>query len=110
MIRWVFFCPVILEAKKIMQRLWKLQLGWDDLILREELFHCERCKTELSILSQVEIPRCHLHSHEEVVEISLHHLSGASEGDYGMYSYPLRFLLTNESIRCSFLVGKSKTS
>ena len=27
-----FVCPVVLEAKKILQRLWKLNLGWDDLI------------------------------------------------------------------------------
>ena len=25
-----YVCPVVLEAKKIMQRLWKLQLAWDD--------------------------------------------------------------------------------
>ena len=27
-----FVYPVVLEAKKILQRLWKLNLGWDDLI------------------------------------------------------------------------------
>ena len=27
-----FVCPVVLEAKKILQRLWKLNLGWDDLV------------------------------------------------------------------------------
>ena len=25
-----FVCPVVLEAKKILQKLWKLKLGWDD--------------------------------------------------------------------------------
>ena len=32
-----FVCPVVLEAKKILQRLWKLNLGWDDLIPEEEV-------------------------------------------------------------------------
>ena len=30
-----FVCPVVLEAKKILQRLWKLNLGWDDEIPEE---------------------------------------------------------------------------
>ena len=94
-----FVCPVILEAKKIMQQLWKLQIGWDDPIPAEEQLHWERWKTELSTLSQVEIPRCHQHSNEEVVEISLHHFSDASAEDgYGMCSYP-RFVLTNGTIQ-----------
>ena len=30
-----FVCPVILEAKKILQKLWKLNLGWDDEIPKD---------------------------------------------------------------------------
>jgi len=37
-----FVCPVVLEEKKIMQRLWKLQLGWDDPVPECELAHWER--------------------------------------------------------------------
>ena len=32
-----FVCLVVPEAKKIFQRLWKLNLGWDDLIPEEEV-------------------------------------------------------------------------
>ena len=36
-----FVSPVVLKAKKIMQRLWKLQLAWDDPIPECELAHWE---------------------------------------------------------------------
>ena len=65
-----FVCPVVLEAKKIMQRLWKLQLAWDDPVPECELIHWERWKSELSPLTQVQIPRCHFQLHGEVKEIS----------------------------------------
>ena len=67
-----FVCPVVLEAKTIMQRLWKLQLGWDDAVPECELAYWERWKSELSALAQVKIPRCHFQLRREVKEISLH--------------------------------------
>ena len=51
-----FVCPVVLEAKNIIQRLWKLQLPWDDPVPECELAHWERWKSELSALTQVQIP------------------------------------------------------
>ncbi|XP_064632807.1 uncharacterized protein LOC135491089 [Lineus longissimus] len=32
-----FVCPVVLEAKQIMQRLWQAKVGWDDPIPENEL-------------------------------------------------------------------------
>ena len=84
-------CPVVLEAKKIMQQLWKLQLAWDDPVPECELIHWERWKSELSALTQVQIPRCHFQLHGEVKEISLHQFSDASGEGYGTCSY-LRFV------------------
>ena len=58
-----FVCPVVLKAKRIMQRLWKLQLAWDDPVPECELAHWERWKSELCALTQVQIPRCHFQLH-----------------------------------------------
>jgi len=102
-----FVCPVVLEAKKIMQRLWKLQLGWDDPVPECELAHWERWKSELSALTQVQIPRCHFQLCGEVKEISLHQFSDVSDEGYGMCAY-LRFVYEDGSIQCSFVTGKSK--
>ena len=37
-----FVCPVVLKAKRIMQRLWILQLAWDDPVSECQLAHWER--------------------------------------------------------------------
>ena len=103
-----FVCPVILEAKKILQKLWKLNLGWDDEIPEDLQNQRHKWKYELSALSQVELPRCHL-VHGRVCDISLHPFSDASEDGYGMCAF-LRFVYASETVRCSFLVGRSRSS
>ena len=50
-----FVFPLFLEAKTILQRLWNLNLGWDDEIPEESQKRRNRWKCELSALS-----RCHL--------------------------------------------------
>ena len=103
-----FVCPVILEAKKILQELWKLNLGWDDEIPEDLQNQWNKWKYELSALSQVEVPRCHLVL-GTVRDISLHLFSDASEDGYGMCAY-LRFVYASGTVRCSFLVGRSRSS
>ena len=84
-------CPVVLEAKQIMQRLWKARIDWDEPISATESAKWEKWKAKLSELASVEIPRCYLSSTTNAVEITLHLFSDASESGYGMCSY-LRFL------------------
>ena len=103
-----FVCPVVLEAKKILQRLWKLNLGWDDLIPEDLQSLWNEWKCKLAVLLQVQVPRCHLID-STVVDISLHLFSDASEDGYGMCSY-LRFVYACGTVRCSFLIGRSRSS
>ena len=49
-----FLSPVVLDAKKIMQRLWKLEL--ESPITPEDLRIWEKWKKELSSLTEIEIP------------------------------------------------------
>ena len=102
-----FVCPVILAAKKILQKLWKLNLGWDHEIPEDLQNHWNKWKSELSALSQIQVPRCHL-VHGRVLDISLHLFSDASENVYGMCAY-LRFVYANGTVRFSFLVGRSRS-
>ena len=103
-----FVCPVVLEAKKILQRLWKLNLRLDDLIPEDLQSLWNEWKCKLAVLSQVQVPRCHLID-STVVNISLHLFSDASEDGYGMCSY-LRFVYACGTVRCSFLIGRSRSS
>ena len=100
--------PVVLEARKILQRLWKLNLGWDDLIPEDLQSLWNEWKCKLAVLSQVQVPRCHV-TDSTVVDISLHLFSDASEDGYGMCSY-LRFVYAGGTVRCSFLFGRSRSS
>jgi len=70
--------------------------------------HWNKWKCELSALSQVQVPRCHL-VHGTVSDISPHLFSDASEDGYGMCAY-LRFVYASGTERCSFLVGRSRSS
>ena len=74
-----FVCLVVPEAKKILQRLWKLNLGWDDLIP------------------------------EDLQSLWNELFSDASEDGYGLCSY-LRHVYACRTVRCSFLVGRSRSS
>ena len=65
-------------------------------------------KCELSALSQVQVPRCHL-VHGTLSDISLHLFLDASEDGYSMCAY-LRFVYASGTVRCSFLVGRSRSS
>jgi len=102
-------CPVLLEAKTILQKLWKLKLGWDNEMPEDLQCHWNKWKSELPALSQVQVPRCHLADQTEVLDVSLHLFSDASEDGYGMYSY-LRFVHSSGAVRCSFLIGRSRCS
>ncbi|XP_064624606.1 uncharacterized protein LOC135486053 [Lineus longissimus] len=100
-------CPVVLEAKNLMQRLWKQNLGWDDPLKEQECLLWERWLSELSSLVKIEIPRCYTLSSENVLEISPHSFADASESGYGMCSY-LRFAYGEGGVTCSFVIGRSR--
>ena len=104
-----FVCPIVVEAKKILLKLWNLNLGWDDEFPEDLQCHWNKWKNELPALSQVQIPRCFLADQTEVLDVSLHLFSDASEDGYSMCSY-LRFVHASGAMKCSFLVGKSRIS
>ena len=47
-----FVCPVVLEVKEILQKLWKLKLEWDDEITEDLQCHWNKWKSELPAWSQ----------------------------------------------------------
>ena len=89
-------------------RLWKLNLGLEDLIPEDLQSLWNEWKCKLAVLSQVQVPRCHV-TDSTVVDISLHLFSDASEDGYGMCSY-LRFVYACGTVRCSFLIRRSRSS
>ena len=102
-----FVCPLSWKLRRFC-RLWKLNLGLEDLITEDLQSLWNEWKCKLAVLSQVQVPRCHV-TDSTVVDISLHLFSDASEDGYGMCSYP-RFVYACGTVRCSFLFGRSRSS
>lgn len=104
-----FICPVLLEAKKTIQSLWKLSIGWDDPIPKNLRIQWHKWKEELLILSTLKLPRVYNMNGTNVVNISLHVFADASVDGYGMCAY-LRFVHACGRISCCFVIGRSTSA
>lgn len=77
--------PVTITAKIILQKLWKLNLSWDETIPQDLHTVWEDYTKHLTILNDLEIPRQVLVSNS--ISIQLHGFSDASESAYGACIY-----------------------
>ena len=102
--------PFVLTAKRLLQDLCRLKLGWDDPIFPEDSIRWERWLADLRKLSQFSIKRCIKPRGFEVISSSqLHHFSDASEIGLGTVSY-LRLVNNKGEVHCSFLCAKSRVA
>lgn len=98
--------PVIVIAKMIMQRIWKLRIGWDAQV-PDEIGHVWlQFQTELPALTHIRIPRwlgiAPTHS------FSLHGFADASESAYGAVVY-VRVEHANET-NCTLFASRSRVA
>ena len=102
--------PMILPAKRLLQKLCREDLGWDDVIRSDHLNRWCEWTRGITGLSDVKVPRCVKPQHfSKVYSIQLHYLSDASEEGYGTVSY-LRMADSQGNIACSILLGKARVS
>ena len=103
-----FAAPFVLTAKKILQDLCRIKLGWDDEIPIECNVRWQRWLADLPKLSQFAIERCLKPANfGRIVSSQLHHFSDASEIGFGSISY-LRLSDGHGGIHCTILQGKSR--
>ena len=102
--------PVLLPAKRVLQRTWQLKLQWDEKLPDDLLRSWTKWREQLELLNQVNIPRCYFpggcHAGKS---FQLHHFSDASEFGYGTVSY-LRRETWDGMVNCSFIMAKSRTA
>ena len=102
--------PFVLTAKRLLQDLCRLKLGWDDPISPEDSIRWELWLADLPKLSQFSVERCIKPRGFEVISSSqLHHFSDASEIGLGTVSY-LRLVNNQGEVHCSFLCAKSRVA
>ena len=103
-----FVAPVVLTAKKILQDLCRLKLGWDDEVPTEHSVRWQKWLLDLPKLSQFSIDRCFKPAgFKDITSSQLHHFSDASEIGFGSVSY-LRLVDNSGRIHCTILQGKSR--
>ena len=102
--------PVILPAKRLLQKLCKDELGWDDKVQEDDLLQWQDWTRGIIGLTEVAIPRCvKPRDFGELSSVQLHHFSDASEEGYGAVSY-LRLTDALGNIACSILLGKARVA
>ena len=100
--------PVMLNAKQIMQELWRMKMQWDEPLRRPILQRRHSWKSSLELLTIISVPRFYfLKTRYEGSMLELHHPCDASEVGYGAVSY-LRVVYPNGKMECSFILGKSR--
>ena len=102
--------PVLLSAKRVMQRTWQLQLRWDEELPEDLLKGWRSWKTDLKLLNELNIPRCYFaEGCIDSSSLQLHHFCDASEIGYGTVSY-LRKESNDGSVECALVMAKSRTA
>ena len=104
--------PFTLRAKILVQRLWSLKYGWDDMLRDRELSDFRSWLAELPCLESIAIPRCYKTGlSQEPDEYELHVFCDASEAAFGAVAYVRMTAETAEGERevvCSFIMAKTR--
>ena len=101
---------LVLTAKKILEDLCRIKLGWDDEVPPEHSVRWQRWLKDLPKLSQLTIDRCLKPADfKDIASSQLHHFSDASEIGFGSVSY-LCLVDSTGRIHCTIPQGKSRPS
>lgn len=102
-----FLAPITMWCKCLMQLLWTLGLGWDDVIPAELLTKWQTFVSQLPLIEQIQIPRRLLLS--QALSVQLHGFSDGSEAGYAAVVY-LRCELPDGSIIIRQLIAKTRVA
>lgn len=99
--------PIVICAKEILQKLWKLKINWDESIPQDLYTKWLKFRQQISDIKSIHIPRHVLVKNP--VNIQIHAFCDASETSYGCAIY-LRSVDQNGEIKCSLLCAKSRVA
>ena len=96
--------PVLLEAKLIVQELWRQKISWDQDIPSDLEIRFKKWKSKINLLNNITLPR--FHGFDNSSENEIHIFADASSLAYGAAAY-FR-ILSSPNIKVSFIMGKSR--
>ena len=101
--------PFTLQAKLLMQDLWKQRLSWDSELSESDIQRWASWKIQSEQLADLRIPRCYAPSETEVVRRELHIFSDASETAFGAAGY-LRQIDATGAISCALVMSRTRVA
>ena len=101
--------PFLITTKLLMQRLWTLQVDWDDELQGEERRRWENWLQELPNLREVRTNRCLLAAGEQPKQKELHVFCDASTDAFGAVAY-LRTTSPDMVHHTSFVISKTRVA
>ena len=104
-----WFSPSIIKSKILLQKLWERRIDWDDAVPPDLLDLWRRWKTELPLLSSVEIRRCYFPTSVSNCSVQLHGFSDASEEAYSAVVY-VRSEDSSGMIHSSLVTSKTRVA
>ncbi|KAM3968861.1 uncharacterized protein ACR2FA_001524 [Aphomia sociella] len=99
--------PTIMIAKVLLQRLWLLQLDWDDAVPKDVVLAWNSFTNGLSALNNIRIPRHVIATN--AIRLEIHIFTDASQTAYGACIY-VRTLTNNDRISVRLLCSKGKVA
>ncbi|XP_062704069.1 uncharacterized protein LOC115264003 [Aedes albopictus] len=102
-----FLGPIIALAKMIMQDIWRLRLGWDELLPDALLHQWKQFRDELPTINQKQKRRCVVR--EKASWIELHGFSDASKRAFGAVVY-IRSITSDGIVEVKLVASKSRVA
>lgn len=99
--------PITIRAKLIIQKLWQLQIGWDESLPSELHTQWLEFYKQLSQIKLIQIPRHVLVS--QPVNIQIHAFCDASEKSFAGVIY-LRSVDNDNNVQCHLLTAKARVA
>ena len=104
-----WFSPSIIKSKILLQKLWECKINWDETVPLDLIDLWRRWKTELPLLSSVEIRRCYFPISVSKCSVQLHGFSDTSEEAYSAVVY-IRSEDSSGLVHSSLVTSKTRVA
>jgi len=103
-----FLSNYIVQAKILLQDVWRTEIGWDDELAGENLLKWTHWFGELKQIEKIQIPRCYSNMTADNPNIQLHVFCDASEQAFAAVAY-LR-ITKRMKTEVAFVCGKTRVA
>ena len=104
-----WFSPAIIKAKILLQQLWENKIDWDQHVPTEIKEAWFQWRSELTMLTEVHIPRCYFDKQTSSPSIEIHGFCDASEAAYAAVVY-LRISDDSIGVQTALVMAKTKVA